>query len=383
MVRDSIRQAWSEPRLAAPAEQPLLLWLAVAVFGLAGLLEASLRSNLGWPPVAAALGLVPVAALFWRRTHPLWCVAVVSGAHAASEAVALVGGQDAYIYATVSLLLAYPYWLFRWGGGRECVLGVSVLLVSHVPGGATTTDTAAGVVAATVVLLFPCVLGAAVRYRATSRSRAVEQVKAKERELLARELHDTVAHHVSAIIVQAQAGRAVAATKPEATSAVLEAIEAEASRSLTEMRAMVGVLRYGEDADTAPQRGVADIAQLARSKGKPPQVVVSLSGRLDDLLPSASATLYRLAQEAITNALRHARNATRIEVRVHGDERWVHLTVTDDGEPNSFGPGAQPGYGIIGMTERAHLLGGVLQAGPSTGRGWTVTAALPNHRPGP
>ena len=115
-------------------------------------------------------------------------------------------------------------------------------------------------------LLFPAALGASMRYRASSKLRETDQVRLRERERLARELHDTVAHHVSAIAIQAQAGRAVAARDPTPPCDALEIIEEEASRTLAEMRTMVGVLRDGEAPDLAPQRGVADIERLARER---------------------------------------------------------------------------------------------------------------------
>src|ERR687888_2378315 len=112
-------------------------------------------------------------------------------------------------------------------------------------------------------LPLPAALGASIRYRASSRLREADQVRLREREQLARELHDTVAHHVSAIAVRAQAGRTVAASRPDAAVDALAVIEEAASRTLADLRALVGTLRDGEDADLAPQRGVADIARLA------------------------------------------------------------------------------------------------------------------------
>jgi signal transduction histidine kinase len=88
------------------------------------------------------------------------------------------------------------------------------------------------------------------------------------------------------------------------------------------------------------------------------------------------AALYRMAQESLTNAVRHARRATRIDVRVLGDVDFVHLTVTDDGEPAPVGRSSS-GYGLVGMKERATLLGGTFTAGPGTLRGWIVDAELP------
>ena len=197
---------------------------------------------------------------------------------------------------------------------------------------------------------------------------------------MARELHDTVAHHVSAIAIQAQAGR-TAASRPDAAVDALGAIEEEASRTLAEMRAMVGALRQGEEPELAPQRGVADIHRLARGAGEGPRVDVELAGDLDGLRPSVDAALYRLAQESITNAVRHARHATRIDVRVTGDNDDVRLTVRDDGDGPS-GADWSLGYGLVGMTERAMLLGGTLEAGPGADGGWTVNALLPrNGRP--
>ena len=140
---------------------------------------------------------------------------------------------------------------------------------------------------------------------------------------------------------------------------------------------MVGALRQGEDAALAPQRGVADISLLAGTTEGSPTVEVAPSGDLDDLTPSIDAAVYRLAQESITNARRHARRATRIRVAVAGEPDCVRLTVSDDGETSAYTAGAASGFGIVGMTERATLLGGTLEAGPNRDRGWTVTAVLP------
>ena len=156
----------------------------------------------------------------------------------------------------------------------------------------------------------------------------------------------------------------------------LEVIEEAASRTLAEMRTMVGVLREGEEPDLAPQRGVADIERLADGTGDWPRVDVELSGDLDDLGPSVEAAIYRLAQESITNAIRHARDATRISVLVAGDDDCVRLTLFDDGDASSSGR-SSPGYGLVGMTERATRLGGTLEAGRSPDKGWTVNAVLP------
>ncbi|MCL1594137.1 MAG: histidine kinase, partial [Actinomycetia bacterium] len=207
-------------------------------------------------------------------------------------------------------------------------------------------------------------------------SREIDHVKLTEREQLARELHDTVAHHVSAIIIQAQAGRTIAGTDPDAATSALEVIEEEATRTLTEMRMMVGALRDGQEADLAPQRGIADIERIAHTAEDMPRVDIHLTGDLDNLMPTVDTAIYRLAQESITNAIRHARHATVIDVSVAGDEDYVRLIVSDDGAV--VAPGRDPaGYGLVGMTERATILGGTLEAGPRSDRGWIVSAVLP------
>jgi signal transduction histidine kinase len=151
------------------------------------------------------------------------------------------------------------------------------------------------------------------------------------------------------------------------------------------MRIIVRVLRERQEPDLAPQRGVADIEQLAGSAGKGPRVDVELSGDLEDLRPSVAAASYRIAQESITNAVRHARHATRIDVRVAGDDDYIRLIVGDDGDANSTGRNSW-GYGLVGMAERATLVGGTLQAGPGPDKGWMVNARCPpaesRSRPG-
>ena len=377
MVSDTVRQLWAEPRATPPPPARVWAdWVLLVLLVPVGVLEVILRSDLSWPVIAFILGVPSIFASLWRRTRPLTVVVIVFACHGASEAVTLFGAQHSAMLFTTAWLLILPYSLFRWGSGRECILGLAVMMLAHVPNGSGAVNSPIEVGAASVFLLFPAAVGLAVRYRITYRIRETDQIKLHEREQLARELHDTVAHHVSAIIIQAQAGRTVAPTDPRAAVRVLEVIEAEASRTLTEMRIMVGALRDGEAAALAPLRGVADITKLARATGGSPHIAVQLCGGLDDLRPSLDAAVYRLAQESITNAVRHARHATRIDVLVAGDDDAIRLTVHDDGDPNPSAA-ATTGFGLVGMSERAKLLGGTLQAGPNKGRGWTITAVLP------
>ncbi|MDQ5832953.1 MAG: histidine kinase [Actinomycetota bacterium] len=374
MVRNAVRSLWAEPRVPNPPTRVWRDWALVAVLVPLAVLEVILREDLVWRPVALVLGAAPVFTLLWRRTHPLVVVAVAFGAQTLADAATLFGADESAVLYTTAYVLLLPYSLFRWGSGRDAAIGLAMILV-----GLFISDTGLDLVIAIGFFLFSAALGAAIRYQASSRLREMDQVKLREREQLARELHDTVAHHVSAIAIRAQAGRTLAAADPNAAVDALEVIEEEASRTLAEMRTMVGALRQGEEPDLAPQRGVADIERLARSAGDSPRVDVELWGDLDDLKPSVEAAIYRLAQESITNAVRHARHATRINVWVVGDDRCVRLTVSDDGDASSLSASASSGYGIAGMTERAKLLGGTLEAGPSRDRGWTVDAVLPRN----
>jgi signal transduction histidine kinase len=348
-------------------------------------LESLFRPDIDWRPFAAVLGAAPVVTLLWRRSDPLVAVTAAFAAHAATHYLPLFGPNGAnapYAGAFVLLLL---YSLLRWGSGSEAATGVPFVLASHALTWVHHPLPIGEFLVGSAVLLLPAALGASVRYRTVSHVREMDQVKLRERELLARELHDTVAHHVSAIAIQAQAGRAVAEAHPGAAADALRVIETEASRTLAEMRTMVGALRGSDVPDLAPQPGVADIERLARGNGDAPVVAVRLTGELDGLPPSVDAAVYRLVQESVTNAVRHARRATRVDVSVTGGRDDVRMVVTDDGEPRAFGAGtgagSGPGYGIVGMTERATLLGGALRAGPNPDRGWTVTAVLPRQAP--
>ncbi len=376
MANANLRTLWEEPAAPDPPARVWRDWVLVGVLLVVALLESLLRPDVVWRALSLALALVLIVALLWRRTHPLRVVLVAFGSiFAVTAAGMVVGTTSVGLYANACVLLL-PYSLARWGSGRAIVGGLVVIVVVGVLCVASSYTAPVDAIAAAVFLLFPAVLGASVRYWDTAHERDVERARLREREQLARELHDTVAHHVSAMAIQAQAGRVLADTRPEAAVSALRVIESEASRALAEMRAMVGTLRDGKAAELAPQRGVADIAELADLPAGDARVDVELSGDLDGLRPAVQAALYRMAQESLTNAVRHARRATRIDVRVEGDVDFVHLTVTDDGEPAPVGRSSS-GYGLVGMEERATLLGGTFTAGPSTPRGWIVDAELP------
>ncbi len=369
------RSLWYEPR---PADAPpigRLDWLLVGVFAAAALVEGILRPDLAWRPLVVVLALALIPALLWRRSRPLLAAMIgwgVAGLLSVLQLTADTGDLGLFSMMVVLILL---YSLVRWGSGREMVVGAAFVTVVVGVGMYASSAGWAEAFGAGALLLMIVALAAVFRYRADLWTRQQREVRNQERVALARELHDTVAHHVSAIAVQAQAGGVVAGIQPEKAAEALAAIESEASRTLAEMRAMVRLLREEEAVDYSPQLGVADLPALAYADATP-TVEVSLNGSLSRLAPPVDAALYRLAQESLTNAVRHARGATRVGIDVRREGDTVRLRVSDDGRTEP-GPAPERGFGLLGMTERAHLLGGSFSAGPGPGGGWVVEAVLP------
>lgn len=368
-----IRSILAEPRAPDPPARVWWDWALVGALMVTAAGEAIFRPDVPWRPLATVVALLVIPVLLWRRTHPLLATAVGFGGAMVLHIPTFVDDiAEVGLYSMVGVLLL-PYALYRWASGREALIGTAIIAVPAGLGLAT-SETRGDVIGGTTVLVAAFALGAAMRYRAVAHQREVQQVRALERGELARELHDTVAHHVSAIAIQAQAGRAVAATDPASAVEALAVIEAEASRTLYEMRAMVRVLRDGEAVDFAPQRGIADLDELTRMS---PVVQVHRGGDLAGLPQPVEVAVYRICQESVTNAIRHSLNATAVTVGVIGDDGVVRLRVHDDGEATH--PAATVGYGLLGMAERAKLLGGACQAGPDPVGGWTVEATLPRE----
>ncbi|WP_437934905.1 sensor histidine kinase [Sorangium sp. So ce341] len=381
LLRELPRLLRSEPRAPPPPGVSKGDWALLGALVAIGLVELAVRLDRSWASASLLVGFALTPTVLWRRSRPLLMVVIAFGASTAMALARLSTGGDLPRLHTTAFLLLLPYALLRWGAGRDVLMGSPILLVSASLGLLADRAKTSDVIGAFAVLLSAMALGAAVRYRARARSHELEQVKLRERAQLARDLHDTVAHHVSAIAIRAQAGLATSSTNPDAAIDALRVIEAEASRTLTEMRAMVRFLRRDEPADLAPSPRIADLDRLAHRSAEGPAIHVELSGDLDDLSPSVSAAIYRLAQESITNARRHARHATRIDVGVCADRDSVSLRVSDDGAPANGRQPASVGYGLLGMIERAELLGGTCHAGPRPERGWTVTAVLPRRGP--
>ncbi|MGW8766130.1 sensor histidine kinase [Streptomyces sp. NPDC055815] len=379
MLRDDLRTLWTEPR---PPDAPARVgrdWALLAVSLGAVVLEATLRENVVWRPVAVVFSVWLCLLPLWRRTHPLAMVTLGFGSVILLQLASLVAAPGEHVgLDTGMVVLVLVYALPRWGSGREIVLGSAVILTTFALGVVADEVPAAEQVGGFVFLSLPGLIGAAVRFWGTARERQLEQVRSREREQLARELHDTVAHHVSAMVISAQAGRVLAGTDPSAAVEALEGVEEEGARTLEEMRAMVAALRdRGAGAELAPPAGVADLERLVRTPGGRLRVDLGLDGELDTLPPAVDAAVYRIVQESVTNAMRHAVDATEVVVRVTAERHTVRVSVRDNGHRTGRG---RAGYGLTGLRERATLLGGTLEAGPGTDQGWHVEAELPRGR---
>ena len=353
-------------------------WILVGVLMSTSILEVILRSDVTWPLASLVLALLVLPTLLIRRTDPLLAVALAFGSVAVLDIAWLFfgSGPQPGLYSMGAVLIL-TYALFRWGSGRDAIIGVGIMAVPATIASIADYTGLGDLIGGFAVLISSMAIGVLVRVRSGARERRIELVKIGEREQLARDLHDTVAHHVTAIVVRAQAGIATAPNDPTAAVDALRVIEREATRTLGEMRSMVGVLRNNAPASTAPDPSAVDLVELSGVDSPGPAVHVELHGAVAELPQVISTAVFRLAQESITNARRHAHGATRITVVVDVDGERVRARIHDDGSAPTSPNAETGGFGVTGMTERAHLLGGTCVAGPDPDGGWTVTAELP------
>ena len=273
--------------------------------------------------------------------------------------------------------------------GRQVLAGV--LLVATLCLAGTIADANEGTVGdflGNAVFFFTIFGGLWLAGRAIRRRRAREReliverdegaraAVADERARIARELHDVVAHGVSVIVLQARGGRRVLDEDPEEAREAFDSIESTGKQALAEMRRLLGLLR-SDDAELAlaPQPSLAQLDRLVaqiREAGLP--VEVEVEGEPVELPPGVDLSAYRIVQEALTNALRHAGPAhAHVRVRYRADE--LELEITDDGPGATNGDGG--GHGLVGMRERVAVYGGELRAGSRLEGGFALRARLP------
>jgi signal transduction histidine kinase len=215
------------------------------------------------------------------------------------------------------------------------------------------------------------------RQRERERQAEADLAVAAERGRIARDMHDAVAHGLSIMVIQAQAAIGALERRPATARAALEAIETTGRHSLGEMRRLLGLSRP-EETQLAPLPGIADLTALVdrvRQAGLP--VSLEVTGEPARMPGGVAASVYRIVQEALTNALKHAGPQARALVTVHCGQEGLEVTVADTGRGTGGTPGEGRGSGLRGMRQRVELLGGSFSAGDGTGGGFEVRALIP------
>ncbi|MGP8296541.1 sensor histidine kinase [Streptomyces inhibens] len=368
-----------EFRPSARAVRALRVVSAVLVLGVAGpsVLVVGTEADSGAGRLTAALVLVAAqaVALWWviRRPATVLAATVVMGIAMWSlfPAVSLTGALLAAQFALCVLSTVRPARVSRWW-----LLGVLALAPLALVGGGT-LSVPAYVLAVTLAWT-------AGQWRRAQHDRLVAETRravAEERARIAREVHDVVAHTVSVMVIQAGAAEDVFTENPEQARQALRAIDDAGRSALSELRLLLHSVRPDTaDDGRQPPRGMAQLDELAapvRAAGV--SVEIRQEGRT--AAPAAAVDLagYRIVQEALTNTLRHAVDATEVRVSVSYDPEYVHIAVVDNGRrpPGRSSYSAGAGRGLMGMRERASLLGGNLAAGPGETGGFEVRAELP------
>ncbi|MFI9562725.1 sensor histidine kinase [Streptomyces rishiriensis] len=328
--------------------------------------------------VALALVLAQAGALRWQARAP---VAVLAGTAAAGLAVwALLPAVT-----LTGALLAAQIALCVLSATRPRRVSVRALAAMCLP--APAAFWAGGPAGLAVYLLTVVLAWTAGQWRRAQQARTRAETRravVEERARIAREVHDVVAHTLSVMVVQAGAADDVFTRRPEQAREALRAIETSARSALGELRLLLRA--FGPDAAEggAPERWEAgpslarldELAGAVRATGM--TVHLHREGVTDGLPAAVDLAAYRIVQEALTNTLRHAAGADEVSVRVAVDGAWVRVTVADDGRaPQGSAAAAGAGRGLVGMKERARLVGGRLRAGPRPGGGFEVAAELP------
>jgi signal transduction histidine kinase len=357
--------------------------LLAAFIVVLGLLQTLLDNELSTTEIvaniliASALGVL----LAFRRRIPLVLLALTFASAVAEPLVGESGNGEFFgLFVLVVVYTAAAHtdgWRMWIAGGMTVALGAAVAI----------TDPESLNVGAVIFfgLLFgvPWTVGRMVRRRRL-RELQLEREKAEaeaaiveERSRIARELHDVVAHAISVIVLQARGGRKVLDEEPAEARQALDAIERTASQALGEMRRLLGLLRESdEELALAPQPTLArldDLVTRVREAGLP--VELTIEGEPGDLPPGVDLSAYRIVQEALTNALKHAGPATAHVTVRYGDGE-LDLEVADDGAGGTSNGGAK-GHGLTGIRERVAVFGGDVEAGLRPEGGYGVRARLP------
>ncbi|OLL74538.1 Two-component system sensor kinase [Pseudonocardia sp. Ae168_Ps1] len=385
------------PRDGAPAARPgarsgtllftceafaYLFWLGIDVLASPGLSDPGTFAYSG--PVAGALvAAVALSRYRWSRSAAAAVAMVLSAL--LSLAAVVTGGPPEVSLAELFALAVVTVSTVRVAAGGVAVLTAAgaFLVIVGMPALRFATDGVDWNMSVAVTGLgwaSTVAVAAVLREVRVRREARLAEARTGERLELARELHDVVAHHVTGIVVAAQAAVTVARTRPEEAGPALESIERAGAEALAGMRRMVGLLRGGEDAGRTVAHGPSDVDELVdRFDPDRTRTVLERDAALGALPPGVGATAYRVVQETLTNVHRHTPDATSVRVALLRRNGSLEVTVRNDGgapdrTQQALGRG---GFGLAGMAERVGALGGTLRVGPDGPGAWTVLVELP------
>ncbi|GAA2392792.1 sensor histidine kinase [Dactylosporangium salmoneum] len=390
---ESEARAWLRRRPAGLLPDALFA-LAIAGFAQVNLVfQLDNSTPYGPMPAVASSTLVATSVLALRRVTPLATAVLVAVAVAGPM---LVTPLTVTLWGDFLPILVASYSVARHSERARALIGAAAIVAGLVvvflrnPESLTAGNLPFVAVPLAACLIAGRVLRARARSQSDDRARAqqleaeregaIQAALAEERARIARELHDIVAHCVSVMVVQAGAAEDLLDRDPQRARAPLQSVQETGQQAVGELRRMLGLLR-GERARLAlkPQPGTADLADLVEHMagiGLP--VELAVEGPSRPLPPGVDLTVYRIVQEALTNALKHAAPTTA-HVVLHYDDQSVRVSVRDTGRTD--GPGRagadRVGHGLIGMHERVGLYGGTLEAAAVPGAGFSVTARLP------
>ena len=356
-------------------------WVVAALLAIAAELEIWLGTGASHERlVAAAIGSTVAVTVAIRRLYP-----TIAGVVAAVLMAGELGfwGDPQIISVGVAYFCSL-YGLAVWARPRRFAFGAAAVTLAGLASGAgpkgNLKDSLPFVAVTLVVMLLVrrVVRDRERRAEFAERERdvAAREAVVEERARIARELHDVIAHHVSMIVLQAGAERRVLGDANASTREVLETVEQSGRSALTEMRRLLGMLRGDASEPLTPQPGLHDVPTLVgqlREAGLP--VELRVDGERRELPLGIELSAYRIVQEALTNALKHAGKA-RATVHIHYDADSLELEIVDDGAGGAT-PATRGGHGLVGMRERVALYGGRFDASRNPGGGFVVRVKLP------
>jgi signal transduction histidine kinase len=373
-----------------PRGEALDRWVAagLAVAGVVSALAGDVLPGLGTAPAIALSVAIPATVAFRRR----WPLACGTAAIFLTALIFLLGANNYSVPLAIAWMCGL-YALSVWTETREFIAALMLLLVANLVAAAGPKVDVGGAVFFTIVpgtamlitrrvvrerQLLADALAARAELLEREQAMREQEALAEERARIARELHDLVAHNVSVMVVQAGVERHSLPEDQVATRETLGAIEQAGRQALVEARRLLGVLRRNGDADgLEPQPSISQVGMLVEQverAGLP--VTLTVEGDEVPLPAGVDLCAYRIVQEALTNALKHAGPA-RAEVLLRYGPGGLDIDVRDDGRGSESTGGDGPGHGLIGMRERVALYGGRLETGPRASGGFQVHAHLP------